>query len=93
MLACVCPGPRFFLQAVVQVPLSGDDRLVFYQNTKTTTTPTSSSVDADGGGGAATPVWVVPTRPAGLCTVHDQYAVHGVMELGPGVRYGLYVLI
>jgi hypothetical protein len=83
-----------FRQAVVQVPLNGDaeydgGRLVFYQ----TTPPTTTDVDDDGGMAASTPRWVVPQRPAGSCTVHDQFAVHGVTELVSGVRYGLYVLI
>ncbi len=79
---------------MVQVPLNDDDqydggRLVFYQTTATTT-----GADYAGGEGvAAAARWVVPRRPAGSCTVHDQYAVHGVTELVSGVRYGLYVLI
>ncbi len=81
---------------MVQVPLNDDDqydggRLVFYQTTATTTT---GAGDAGGEGiAAAAARWVVPKRPAGSCTVHDQYAVHGVTELVSGVRYGLYVLI
>lgn len=36
--------------------------------------------------------FIIPSRPKGTITVHDNTIVHGVTRLQSGIRYGLFLL-